>query len=79
MIDVTLEDLGQDFLHLFIDEKTNEILDAKPFQGWLWAGRTVIQKNIRRGMHLKLQKRGESPIKLRYAVESVLHVGESRI
>ncbi|HXN71471.1 MAG TPA: hypothetical protein VN861_02845 [Candidatus Acidoferrales bacterium] len=71
MLRVELEDLGQDFLVLFVDERTNVIQDATPFQGWLWRGRKVLQKKIYRGLHLKLSKPGEPPLQLRYAVESV--------
>lgn len=37
---ITLEDKGQDFLHLFVSEK-GEVLEAKPFQTSIWAGATI--------------------------------------
>lgn len=67
---VKLEDRGQDFTEFVVDEN-NMILDARPFQGWVWAGFEIIQRHIRPGMKLKLRKRGRAPMILKYSVTSV--------
>lgn len=38
---ITLEDNGQDFLTLFVDNKTGKVLDAKPFQSSIWTGASI--------------------------------------
>jgi hypothetical protein len=68
---VQLEDHGQDFLEFDVD-KDNVIIEARPFQGWLWRGRKILQGRIRRGMKLKLQKPGEHVLTLNYPVRAVL-------
>ena len=67
---IEIEDQGQDFTKFCIDEN-NIIVDAGPFQGWLWKGFQVIQKRIRPGMKLRLRKRGSKPLILKYPVISV--------
>jgi hypothetical protein len=68
---VTLEDQGQYFTRLYVNEK-NVITDAKPCQGWVWKNCIILQKRIRRGMRLRLMKRGYiEPLTLRYRIVSV--------
>ena len=37
---ITLEDNGQDFLELYVDDK-GKVIDAQPFQGSIWAGAMI--------------------------------------
>lgn len=71
---VELQDQGQDFTELYVNE-AGEIIDARPFQRWLWKGHVIAQKHIRRGMRLRLAKPGLNPMILKYPVVSVRTVG----
>jgi hypothetical protein len=44
---IELEDCGQDFLEFDIYQ--GEIIATRPFQGFFWDGRKVINKNIQVG------------------------------
>jgi len=66
---VRLEDQGQDFLEFHIEN--GKITESVPFQSWLWTEFEVIQKKIVPGMHLKLRRRGQKPVILKYPVVSV--------
>jgi hypothetical protein len=71
---VELEDQGQDFTELHVDEN-NEIINARPFQGWVWQGFQIVQGQILPGMRLRLRKRGHHPLILKYPVLSVRQRG----
>jgi len=70
---VKLEDHGQDFTEFHVD-RTNTIIDARPFQGWVWKGFRIEQRRIKPGMHVTLTKTGKNPMTLKYAVRSVTTV-----
>jgi len=40
MIKLELEDYGQDFTYLIVDG--DRIVEAGPFQDWLWRGRRIV-------------------------------------
>jgi len=67
---IEIEDQGQDFTEIHVDEN-NVITETRPFQGWLWKGFQIVQKQICRGMKLRLRKRGTKPLILKYPVISV--------
>jgi hypothetical protein len=47
-IKLHLEDHGQDFLWFIVEG--SKVIEAGPFQNWLWAGKTVIPpKKWKRG------------------------------
>jgi hypothetical protein len=47
-IKIHLEDHGQDFLWFIVDG--TKVIEAGPFQNWLWAGKTLVPpKKWRRG------------------------------
>lgn len=61
---IHLEDRGQDFLRLIVRESV--VVAAEPFQGWIWAGSTIVSKP-QVGRCLKL-KRGHLLATLSYPV-----------
>lgn len=67
---IELEDLGQDFTEFEVD-KQNVIVAARPFQGWLWKGFEIIQHQITPRMKLRLRKRGQQTLVLKYSVVAV--------
>lgn len=44
-IRVHFDDQGQDFLYWDIDVATGKVLDAQPFQAWIWTRVTVVNVN----------------------------------
>jgi len=73
--EIELFDAGQDFTKLFVDGD-GVITGAWPFQSWVWKGFQILQKKIRVGMLLKIRKRGEKPLRLRYPVIAVSTIRE---
>lgn len=74
---IILEDHGQDFLEWDIDAK-GFVVACRPFQGSVWTGVQVLNKNLRAGsvLKLKLPKRLRQPkqpdvITLKYRVKSM--------
>jgi hypothetical protein len=43
-VTVELEDRGQDFLEFDIENRV--IVDTRPFQGWVWNGRKVVNETF---------------------------------
>jgi hypothetical protein len=50
-------DDGQDFLQWDINEE-GEVTACRPFQGWVWVGTKVLNKNIKPGDLLKIERKG---------------------
>lgn len=38
---ITLEDVGQDFLEMYVSEETGQIIDVKPYGAHIWKGAYV--------------------------------------
>jgi hypothetical protein len=70
MITVFFVDEGQDFLEWDIDEK-GKVIDCRPFQGWLWIGKIVHNKNIKPGDFLDFAGPDGIHHKLIHAVDRV--------
>lgn len=65
---IHIEDQGQDFTEFYVDD-SNVIIDAQPFQGWLWTGYQITNK-IRRRAKLQLRK-GPKSLTLKYRVVKI--------
>jgi len=50
-------DEGQDFLQWDINEE-GVVTACRPFQGWVWCGTKVLNKDIKRGDYLKIERNG---------------------
>lgn len=50
---IFFEDDGQDFLEWDINEE-GEVVACRPFQGWVWIGVKVHNKDIKPGDHLDI-------------------------
>lgn len=64
---ITFADQGQDFITWHLDEK-GIVIDAEPFQAWLWQGMVVVNPNVRVGgfvRYLHPGKDEESTIRYR--------------
>jgi len=70
MITVFLVDDGQDFLEWDINDK-GEVVDCRPFQGFVWVGTKVHNKDIKPSDLLDITTRGGYRCKLIHAVEKV--------
>lgn len=46
--ELTLEDRGQDFTRFLVDE-SGQILDAQPFQAWLWTQYSIVTETMVEG------------------------------
>jgi hypothetical protein len=66
---VHLEDHGQDFTEFHVNDQ-GVIVDARPFQAWVWSG-WKIENKIRKGGMLRLRK-GFQGMSLKYRVISVV-------
>jgi hypothetical protein len=53
MITVFFEDDGQDFLEWDINDK-GEVVDCRPYQGNVWIGVKVVNKDIKPGDRLEV-------------------------
>jgi hypothetical protein len=70
MITVFLVDDGQDFLEWDINEK-GEVVDCRPFQGSIWNGTKVHNKDIKPGDHLDITTTDGVRRRIIHAVEKV--------
>lgn len=74
---VELEDRGQDFTEFYVDG-AGLIVDARPFQSWLWSGCRIKEKHIKRGDRLTLiGKDGKQMHPLIYPVRKVRQLKEA--
>jgi len=69
---IELEDHGQDFLEWDIDDQ-GKVVDCRPFQGWVWNGTIVHNKDIRPGdiLVITTPRDQKTAMTLGYRVESV--------
>ena len=70
MITVFFVDDGQDFLEWDVNEK-GEVVDCRPFQGDIWIGTMVHNKDIQPGDHLDVTLADGSRRYIIHAVEKV--------
>lgn len=70
MITVFFVDDGQDFLEWDISDK-GEVVDCRPFQGDIWIGTKVHNKDIRPGNYLDVTLPDGTRRVLIHAVEKV--------
>lgn len=70
MITVFFEDDGQDFLEWDINDK-GEVVACRPFQGAIWIGTKVHNKDIHPGEHLDITTTDGAARRLIHAVEKV--------
>ena len=70
-VTVRLEDQGQDFTEF--DIVFGKIVETRPFQGWAWNGRAVLNENLSAGDKLLLNSIHTTGkvVELRYPVVSV--------
>jgi len=73
MITVVFVDDGQDFLEWDIDGE-GKVVDCRPFQGWVWNGTIVHNKDIKPGDHLDITLPRGTRTKLNHAVEKVIPI-----
>lgn len=73
MITVHFVDDGQDFLEWDLDDD-GKVIDCRPFQGWVWIGTIVRNKDIKPGDHLNIITRSGDHRTLFHAVEKVLQI-----
>lgn len=72
-ITVVFKDDGQDFLEWDLDID-GKVVDCRPFQGWVWNGTTVLNKDIKPGDLLDIISKEGDRHKLIHAVEQVLQI-----
>ena len=70
---IEFKDFGQDFLEWFID-KDGYVLDSKPFQREVWAGKWTIPQLARAKGKLAIWSNGESYVN--YPIKSVKIIGD---
>lgn len=70
MITVFFVDDGQDFLEWDINDK-GEVVDCRPFQGFVWIGMTVHNKDIKPGDLLDITTKDGNRRRIVHAVEKV--------
>ncbi len=73
MITVFFEDDGQDFLEWDLNDK-GEVIDCRPFQGDVWIGTKVLNRNIRPGDHLDIISPTHRELRMTHAVEKVQEI-----
>lgn len=73
MITVFFVDDGQDFLEWDVHEK-GEVVDCRPFQGDIWIGTMVHNKDIQPGDHLDVTLTDGSRRYIIHAVEKVQEI-----
>ena len=69
MIRVHLEDHGQDFLRW--DIKDGVVVESYPFQGWLWNGTKILNKEFGPGDQLIIQPPNSDVTTLNYPVAKI--------
>jgi hypothetical protein len=75
IVTVTLEDHGQDFLEWDIDLKTMQVIECRPFQGFLWNATKVGNSVLRVGDVLRIKtKHSNKWTRLLYPIASVSKV-----
>ena len=70
MITVFFVDDGQDFLEWDLNDK-GEVVDCRPFQGWVWIGTKVHNTDIGPGDYLDITTKEGTRRTLIHAVEKV--------
>jgi len=70
MITIFFVDDGQDFLKWDINDK-GEVVDCRPFQGFVWIGTKVHNKDIKPGDQLDITTPDGTRRRLIHAVEKV--------
>lgn len=73
MITVFFEDDGQDFLEWDISDK-GEVVDCRPFQGHVWIGTMVHNKDIKPGDYLDITMPDSVRRTVIHAVEKVQEI-----
>ncbi len=73
MITVLFVDDGQDFLEWDISDK-GEVVGCRPFQGDIWIGTMVHNKDIQPGDYLDVTLPGGLRRSMRHAVEEVKEI-----
>ena len=68
-ITVELEDHGQDFL--YFDIKNGKIVDTRPWQSFVWNGRTVLNPNIAKGERILFEDDHGRTLTLNYKLIKV--------
>ena len=77
MITVFFVDDGQDFLEWDIND-AGEVVACRPFQGWVWNGTKVHNKDIKPGDYLDITTPTGLRTKLIHAVEKVQQLVSER-
>ena len=73
---IHFEDNGQDFLSWTCDA-TGMIVDAAPFQAWLWKGAKVInQPQIGKRVVIERDGCASTPLVIKHLVAKVEHVAD---
>lgn len=67
---IVLEDHWQDFLEFEV--VNNEIVETRPFQGFLWNGRKIRNDTVKKGDRLVLSIPGNENYVLKYPVKFFL-------
>jgi hypothetical protein len=73
LITIVFEDDGQDFLEWDIDGE-GKVVGCRPFQGWVWNGTQVHNKDIKPGDHLDITTHTGNRMTLAHAVEKVKQI-----
>lgn len=50
---IEFQDHGQDFLEWDLD-KNGKVVECRPFQGWMWEDRVVLNERLRKGSHVQV-------------------------
>lgn len=66
---VEMEDHGQDFLEF--DIRDGRIVETRPFQGFVWNGRAVLNEAIEVGDRIVIQRAQDNPRFINYPVAAV--------
>jgi hypothetical protein len=77
MITVSFVDEGQDFLEWDINDE-GKVVGCRPFQGWVWNGTTVHNKDIKPGDLLDITTPSGLRRKLIHPVEKVQQIAMNR-
>lgn len=73
---IHFKDCGQDFLTQYIDKKGN-VLDSKPLQKSIWAGKHTIPNFVQVGDKLPIWLDGESYVK--YPIKKIEIMEEQKV
>ncbi len=75
MITIFFVDDGQDFLEWDINDN-GEVVDCRPFQGFVWVGTKVHNKDIKPGDQLDITTPGGTRCRLIHAVAKVQQLSD---